>query len=242
MVALCDACSSVFEVSRPRSKAKRRKATRPPSLRILAQDPLRLSFRTNFRLDKNESFQGSAILSGLFSLLTLLMTGLFLDGEVPIFLPLTFLVFATAAIYSLLTIIYNQTHIRLSEESVRVARRPLPSLTQERQIRLAGVETFNAEETAASLREGFDTPRYHVWALSIDGGRRLVCGDLTEDYAAYVAAQLNLGLTTDEAASSSRLSDSQSDDFTIEDLEDAVDSGIEPRADDEGTDQKIHRT
>ena len=221
MVALCDACSSVFELNMPRSKAKRRKATRPPSLRILAQDPLRLSFRTNFRLDKNESFQGSAILSGLFSLFTLLMTGLFLGGEVPIFLPLTFLVVATAAIYALLTIIFNQTHIHLIDAAIHVDRRPLPSLTQARQIRLAGVESFSTEETAASLREGFDTPRYHVWALYADGSRRLVIGDLVEDYADYVSAQLNLRLSTDED-SRARLRDSQADDLTdLSDLSNA---------------------
>ena len=208
MVALCDACSSVFDVSSPRVKAKRRKVKRPSHLRILSEDPFHLAFRTNFRLDKSESFQTSAILSGIFSLLTLLMTGLFLEREVPIFLPLMFLVMALTAIYSLSTIIYNQTHIRLDGAAIDVARRPLPSLTQARQVPLAGVASFSAEESAASQREGYDTPRYHVWALSADGSRKLVSGDLTEEYASYIASQLNQRLIPDEAASASRLSDS----------------------------------
>ncbi len=213
MAAVCGACNSVFEINMPRAKPKRRKVSRPPSLRILSEDPLRLAFRTNFRLDKSENFQASAILSGVFSLLTMLMTGLYLDGELPIFLPLTFLVIAAAAIYSLMTIIYNQSHIHQSDDALYISRRPLPSLTRQRRIPLAGIEAFSAEETAASQREGYDTPRYHVWALFADGSRRLVIGDLVEDYADYVSAQLNLRLDADED-SRARLRDSQADDLT----------------------------
>ncbi len=209
MVALCDACSSVFDINLQRAKSKRRKVKRPPGLRILADDPLHLAFRTNFRLDKSENFSASAILSGVFSLVTLMMIGLYIAGEVPIFLPLVFALMALAALYSLATITYNQTHIWLDEHAIHIARRPLPAITQARQITLDGIESCSAEETAASRREGYDTPRYHVWAQYIDGGRKLISGDLTEDYASYIASQLNQQLYQDDVASAARLSDTQ---------------------------------
>ncbi|MCY4021099.1 MAG: hypothetical protein OXG39_16940 [Chloroflexi bacterium] len=223
LVALCAQCSGVFDISHPRAKAKRRKVRRPPHLRQYSQDPLHLGFRTNFRLDKSESFQSSAILSGVFSLVTLLMTGLFLEGEVPIFLPLMFVIMAIAAIYALATNAYNQTHIRIEDEAIHVSRAPLPSLTRARRIDLDGVESFAVEETAASQREGYDTPRYHVWAHDADGGRRLVNGDLPEEYASYIASQLNQRLIPDEAANAARLSDSQLDfdEYALEQLQDA---------------------
>ena len=139
------------------------------------------------------------------------MTGLFWENEVPIFLPLMFLIMAIAAIYSLGTIVYNQTQIHMDDEAIQVARGPLPSLTQARRISLTGINAFNAEESAVSQREGYDTPRFHVWALSAEGSRRLVCGDLTEDYANYIASQLNQRLAPDDTDSAARLSESPLD-------------------------------
>ncbi len=205
MVALCERCGSVFDIEKQRQKSKRRKAKRPPALRILADEPLHLAFRTNFRLDKSENFTTSFILSGVFSMVAVLMAALYLENEVPIVLPLVFAIMACAALYSLATIVYNQTHIRVDANEIRVARRPLPSLTRERQLELDDVDAFSAEETAASQREGYDTPRFNVWAHYAYGGRKLVSGDLTEDYADYVASALNRNLARDDHASAARL-------------------------------------
>lgn len=212
MVALCQRCSSVFDIKRQQSKTKRRKAKRPQQLQILAEDPLHLAFHTNFRLEKNENFTASAILSGIFSLVFLMMAGLYLENEVPIVLPLVFVVMASAALYSLATIVYNKTHIQLDASSVRVSRGPLPSLIRERQLELDDVDAFSAEESVASQREGYDTPRYNVWVHYAHGGRKLVSADLTEDYANYVASALNRNVAPDDGASAARLRDSALDD------------------------------
>jgi hypothetical protein len=214
MVALCQRCSSVFDIERQHLKSKRRKTKRPQALQVLSEDPLHLAFRTNFRLDKNESFTSSGILSGVFSLLSLLMAGLYLENEVPFILPLIFAVMASAALYSLAIIVYNRTHIQLDGTSARVSRRPLPSLTRERQLELDGVDAFSAEETAVSQREGYDTPRYHVWAHYAQGNRKLVSGDLTEDYANFVASALNRSLAHDDHASAARLREIPLDDHS----------------------------
>lgn len=205
MVALCERCSSVFDIKRQQPKTKRRKTKRPQQLRILADDPLHLAFRTNFRLDRSENFTSSAILSGVFSMVALLMAGLYLENEVPIALPLGFAIMACAAMYSLATIVYNQTHIRVDADAIRVARRPLPSWSRERRLELDDVDAYSAEETAASQSEGYDTPRFNVWAHYAHGGRRLVSGDLTEEYADYVASALNRNLARDDHASAARL-------------------------------------
>lgn len=212
MVALCERCSSVFDINRQQPKTKRRKTKRPQQLQILMEDPLHLAFRTNFRLDKNENFTASAIFSGVFSLVTLLMAGLYLENEVPIILPLVFVTMACVALYSLATIVYNKTHIRLDAASVQVSRRPLPSLTRERQLELDDVDAFYAEETAASRREGYDTPRYNVWVSYAEGGRKLVSGDIIEDYANYVASALNRNLAREEHSSAARLSENPLED------------------------------
>ncbi len=211
MAALCAACGSVFEIVIPRAKAKRRKVERPPALRLLSDEPLHLAFRTNFRLDKNENFQASASMGGVFSLVALLMTGLYLEGDLPVFLPLIFAALACVALYSLATIVYNTTQIRLDSEAIHIARGPLPSFTRPRQISLEGVDSFSADETAASQREGYDTPRYHIRAHYADGARRLVIGDLTEDYAEYIAGQLNRRLRDEDEQIAQRLSDDWDD-------------------------------
>ena len=207
MVALCEDCGSIFDIDHQRHKAKRRKVKRPAALRLLSEAPLHLAFRTNFRLDKSERFLSSAVMSGMFSLMALLMLGLNLEGEVPIILPFVFLLMAVAAIYSLASIVYNSTHLVWDADAIRVERRPLPSLTQARQVSLEGIDSFSAQETAASQSEGYDTPRYQVWANSLDGGRRLVYGDLVEEYASYIASGLNQDLLQNDANSAARLSD-----------------------------------
>lgn len=222
MVALCPVCSSVFEINGIRPKAKRRKVSRPPALKVLSEDPLHLAFRSNFRLEKNESFTSSAIASGFFSMLFLLMSGLYLEGDVPFILPLVFLLMTSGALYALAAIAYNQTHIRLDDEAIAIVRAPLPSLTQARRIPLSGVEAFSAQETAASQREGYDTPRFHVWAQWADGSRKLVSGDLSEDYASYIASQLNRHRVADEAASANRLRDSYEADQAAHDADAAI--------------------
>ena len=218
MMALCGACGSVFDIDSQRGKSKRRKVQRPDGIQEAENGALRLRFRTNFRLDKSESFINSAILSGVFSLITVLMTGLVAAGEVPFFLPIIFSVMAICAIYSLATITYNATEILADEHSLRVSRGPLPSLTQAREISLLDVDELTVEETLASQERGYDTPRYHVWAQVAGGRRRFVVGDLTEDYAYYVAGKLNAFLELDDAPDTSRLtmtSDEADEEFVM---------------------------
>src|SRR3970040_208257 len=71
MTAVCPACSTVFRFEPPQAKIKRRKVTQPANLTVRESDQqLSLSFRTNFRLDKNETFLTTGIMSLIFTFLT----------------------------------------------------------------------------------------------------------------------------------------------------------------------------
>ena len=211
MVALCPVCSSIFELRPGLQRRKTRKVQQPTGLQLNDGDPLTFKFRTNFRLDKNEYFINSAILSVVFSLMTILMIALNLEGEVPVFLPMLFAIMALGALYWLGSIAWNHTEIAASENSLMVSRRPLPVTSSSRVMDLTDVETFYAEETVASQREGYDTPRFHVWASETEGGRKLVIGDLTEEYATYIASRLDAWLREDDDISVDRLSLDEAD-------------------------------
>ena len=205
MAALCVKCVSLFPLELAASKRKPRKFKRPAGLRVEHGDELRLAFRTNFRLDKNEAFISSAVMSGIFSLVTLLMATLYLEGEMPLMLPLMFMIMSLAGYYALATIAWNSTRIVYDGGRLRVSRGPLPSLTREREVGLAAAESVSAEETSASRTNEYDTARFHVWANMRDGSRRLVVADLTEDYAGYIAGQLEARLREAYEADAARL-------------------------------------
>ncbi|MCY4147562.1 MAG: hypothetical protein OXE95_12715 [Chloroflexi bacterium] len=216
MVALCLACDSVFELRTGLQRRKARKTQRPPGLQLHDDDPLIFKFRTNFRLEKNENFVNSAVLSLVFSLLTTLMVGLSLEGEAPIFLAMLFAILAVGAFYWLASIVWNATEIAAADSSLMVSRRPLPVPASKRVLDLSSVDAIYAEETAASRQDSYDTPRFHVWASETVGRRKLVVADLTEDYATYIASRLDAWLRADDDRSADRLSLDEADDDAAE--------------------------
>ena len=211
MVALCSACNSIFELRPGLQRRKARKVQRPTGLHLHDGDPLTFMFRTNFRLEKNEHFVNSAVMSAVFSLVTILMIALTMTGEVTLFMPVFFAAMAFATLYWLASIAWNHTEIAASGTSLMVSRRPLPVASSSRVLDLTNVEAFYAEETVASQQEGYDCPRFHVWASETAGGRRLVVGDLTEEYATYIASRLDAWLQESDDRSVDRLSLDEAD-------------------------------
>lgn len=226
MLALCPACSSIFELRPGLRRRKARKVQRPAGLQLSDGDPLTFKFRTNFRLEKNEHFVNSAVMSGVFSLLTILMIALNLDGEVPVFLPMLFASLAVGAMYWLASITWNTTEIAASGNSLMVSRRPLPVPASQRVLDLSSVDAIYAEETVASRQEGYDTPRFHIWASEMAGGRKLVVGDLTEEYATFVASRLDAWLREDDDRSVDRLSLDEADENSPP-LEDQAEAAVD---------------
>jgi len=209
MVAVCSACDNVFKFTVAESKAKRRKASQPSQLTMRDDDvALHMAFRTNFRLDKDESFLMFLIMSSALTIISLLMFGKFLDGELTVFLPLITTIIAMILYYVSATIAYNKTHVDMDDESIRVSRQPLPSwFNQARDINLSGVVSIYSEETPQSKKEAFDTPRYHVWAEMADGTRKVIVTDVIDDYAVFIAQRLQERLNMDADLDVSRLVD-----------------------------------
>jgi hypothetical protein len=211
MAAVCPACHTVFQFdpSESASKTKRRKIKQPPQITSYERDEqVTIAFRTNFRLDKNEAFLSSAGFSVLFTFITIMMmvTG---KSDAALFSPI-FGFFALFFYYVTALVAYNKTYIDISDDQITVTRKPLPNpLTQADTISLAGIESIGYEETAASKKEGYDTPRFNVWAEIVDGKRRLIVGDVVEDYAVFISQRLNELLDVDSELDVSRLSDDE---------------------------------
>jgi len=211
MTAVCPACDTVFPFELPQAKAeakaKRRKVKQPARVMLRDAETLRLEFRTNFRLDRNEAFLSSAVGGVAMTLFALLLIG---GEDAPLILPLVFLLIASAFFYRLALIAVNKTQIEMDEDLIRVARNPIPNpLNQGVEVSLAGVTAIRYEETAASKKEAYDTPRYRVWAETEDGSRRTIVNDVTEEYAVFIAQRLEERLYEDADRDVSRLEDNE---------------------------------
>jgi len=112
-------------------------------------------------------------------------------------LPLGFVLIALGALYTAVITAYNKTHIEMDADKIRVSRKPLPGWDQNIEVSLHGVSAIRYEETAISKKEGYDLPRYNVWAETPDGTRRIIVKDVIEDYAVFIAQRLNERLMQD---------------------------------------------
>lgn len=206
MVAVCPACDTVFAFDAPADKAKRRKVKQPEHLTLRDADTLQMTFRTNFRLDKNETFVSSSVLSFVFTFLTVLLISGYFANDVPIIMPIVFGLVALASYYLLALTAFNATHIEMRDDTITISRRPLPNpFQQSHQIDLDGVIAILCEETPVSRREAYDTPRYRVWAEMANGSRQIIVNDVVADYAYFITQCLNERLDADEETDVSRL-------------------------------------
>jgi hypothetical protein len=206
MAAVCPACNTVFQFDVSDSKIKRRKVKQPQHITSDETDGhLNIAFRTNFRLDQNEYFIGSALSSVVFTIITIVFIGIALAKPASTFLALGSGLLTLCLYYWLALVAYNKTHIEVSDEQLMVSRKPLPNIfRQPHTIERSGIENVRYEETAASKKEGYDTPRYNVWAEMVDGNHKLVVSDVVEDYAVFISQRLNEYLDLDAAPDVSR--------------------------------------
>jgi hypothetical protein len=197
--AVCAACDTVFPFKLPSGKVKRRKVKQPVKLTLHDTETLHMEFWTNFRLERSEAFVGSTLGGVSMTFVALLLIGV---GGVPFVVPLVLLLIAVAFFYWLALTVVNKTHIEMDEEAIKVTRKPIPNLlNQGYEVPLAGVTALKYEETAISKKESYDTPRYRVWAEMVDGSRRTIVNDVTQDYAVFIAQRLeehHLHLESDE--------------------------------------------
>jgi DNA-directed RNA polymerase subunit M/transcription elongation factor TFIIS len=203
MVAVCPSCDAVFQFEMPRAdqaKAKRRKIKQPKHL-ILEEtdDYLRMAFRTNWRLDQDEVVINSAALSAIFALASFGL--IFVARGVPTtIMGLVGLVLMVGMLLRLSFRLTSRTQIVMDEHQIRVSRTPDRSLLQmKNHVNLARVRDIVTEETAKSKKEGYDTPRYRVFAQLEDGSERFIVTELVQEYADFVSYRLNERLQEDRA-------------------------------------------
>lgn len=202
MAAICPACHHVFGFDLPKAKSKRRKVKQPEGLTLRDEDHLLgMSFRTNWRLERNENLLGMVIGGSSMSVVTaMLVSEYFTSGDVPFILPIFIALIALVMFYAAAVITYNKTYIAMTDYEIQVKRGPLPATDSTPQrIDLAGVVSIGYEETVASKQEGYDTPRYRLWAEMADGTRRTILNDLVEDYAAFISQRMQEHLDDDLA-------------------------------------------
>ena len=210
MVAVCAACDTVFEFAPPTTKAKRRKVKQPAHLMLRDTETLLMTFRTNFRLDKNEAFLMSAIISVVFTLMTAFLISDYLQDGGSIFIPMMVGAVALASYYKLVLTVLNANHIEMNDGQITVSRRPFPSLFDQTQhINLDGVTAIRTEETAISKKENYDTPRYRVWAEFEGRSRQTIVNDVTEEYALFIAQILEERLNDEADMDVSHLADDE---------------------------------
>jgi hypothetical protein len=220
MTAICPACDSVFPIELPEPKAKRRKVKQPGKLTLRDTETLQMDFRTNFRLERNGAAISSAYGSVSMTFLALLFIA---EHRVSLILPLIFLLIAVALVYRLALTVVNKTHIEMDEGAIKVTREPIPNpFNRGYEVALAGVAAIKYEETAISKKEAYDTPRYRVWAETVDGSSRTIVTDVIEEYAVFIAQRLQEHLEMDDNFDMSRLGESEPSQDDGPDVHEAV--------------------
>lgn len=190
MVAVCSNCHTVFPFKTPEGKDKRRKVKQPQNLALRDAETLEMSFRTNWRLSSNQEFSGMVVGAIMMGFVSSILFGEVMVDDVPLILPLGFAIITLGLLYMVGLIAYNSTHIEMDDEKISVSRKPLTMLSKHHDISLHGVESIKCEETSLSKERNYDLPRYQVWAETVDGSRRPIVTDVTEEYAYFITQRL----------------------------------------------------
>lgn len=208
MVAVCANCNTVFQFELPEAKAKRRKVKKPDNLILHDGENIKMRFRTNWRLESNEQFIMGSTMGAMLTFVSVILMNEYLANEVPLVLPVGFGIAAFVMYYLIALTVYNQTHIEMDEEKIQVYRAPLVNpLAERRTIQLADVAVIRCEETAKSVKEQYDTPRYRVYAETVDKRQKLIATDVVEEYGYFIAQRLDEYLQESLAMDISRLED-----------------------------------
>lgn len=219
MTAICPACHTAFSFGAPQEKPKRRRTRKPDKLMIKNElGNLQMAFHTNFRLDRCEAFINNLMGVGITSMILAIILHSFFTLQIPLLVPVLTTVIVSLFAYRMALAICNQTHIEVDYQSLSVSRKPLFSfLSPSRNFDLDDVVAINCEETRVSVEREYTTPRFRVYAETIDGRHRTLVTNLIEDYAHYVTQRLQEQLYRhmDRATDVSRLAEQ---DIIVDDM------------------------
>ena len=110
MVAVCGNCDTVFRFDVPDEKTKRRKTRQPDRLHVLEEDGVLDMWFTRV-LGKEDTIarNGVSFASGFLTIMTLLTASGFLEGDVPILVPLILGTLMLVGYYVLALIMLDKT-------------------------------------------------------------------------------------------------------------------------------------
>lgn len=211
MVAVCEQCDSVFSFDATDTDRKRRKVRQPARLHLDdTADRLTMRYRRVFNQDE----QGFAIGNGFFTVLLPIILILTLAYNASIFVSLFFALWMLVSWYGQVALLLNRTSLTMDVDRLSVTCGPLPWPTSARNtaINRHDLGDVVCEETEDSRRVAAVNRYYHVRARLLDGQKHTLLQGIPQDYAFYIAQELN-ALTMDAPD----LHDFFADDAALED-------------------------
>jgi hypothetical protein len=191
LAALCQDCGHVFEFGHdiPARKAKKREIEQPPRLRTRQdENRLEMAYRWVFGPSDKVGF-------GISVFLSFVLTAVFLaamsDSTAPLLVLLLFGPLMAAFWYMVVVFLSTVTRIAVDDDQLAVKSGPLPfPFYGDKTLNRDEVARIYCEETSESKQAGGVDRYHHVW-VELDGGKRLaIQKSLPEDYALYIAQQL----------------------------------------------------
>lgn len=206
MVAVCGACNYVFRFDVDEAHRKRRKLKKPKRLHI-TETPDQLTM--HYQMVSNEDEWPLTIGNAPFALLLPLAIMFTIMARMPYVVPLFFTLWAIASWYVQAAIWFNKTTIGINDERLSVESGPIPWVTTSRgNIERQDIEEIICVETKKSQENAAVNRYFHVQVKLIDGHNINILKAMPQDYALYIAQELNAELKSNQQTSDvSRLED-----------------------------------
>ena len=190
MVAVCGDCDAVFRFTVDAAKRKRRKVKQPPHIQM-AESPERMVLR--FQRVYNQDERGLLWGDSVFALLLPVLLLVALRASAPILVVFMIAAWMAAAWYVQAALRFNQTTITRDADRLAVGYGPLPWFTGAPNLSLESqsVTEIICEQTTESRESASSTRFYHVRARRVDGDTVTILQAMPEDYAFFIAQELN---------------------------------------------------
>lgn len=188
MTAICDECNAFFRFDT--ANRKRRKVPQPARLAV-EETPERLSM--NYRRVLTEEERGIAIGNGVFALVLPFILLTAINGGAPLLILLLFALWVLVSWYVQIAMMFNKTTITADDDRLIVDNGILPWFAGvvDATFNMGDVAEIICEETEKSRQNAPVNRFYHVRAILADGNQVTLLRGMPQEYAFYIAQELN---------------------------------------------------
>ena len=188
MVAVCSQCNLIFHFDGADARRKHRKVRKPPDM-TMVESPDRLVM--GYQRVYNEGERGIATVNGLFAILLTMIVILALLDQSPVYIPIG--AWGAISWYVQATLWFNRTTVVTDDNQIVVNNGPLPSFTGAKNVTLNrhDISEIICEETEESRKSASINRFYHIRARLLDGHKITILKAMPEEYALYIAQELN---------------------------------------------------